>query len=511
MINNIMREPFGLLDASKEQDFLLDVFIDQMPFMKEALDPSVSILVGRRGSGKTALAQYFGFKTAPYELYARLDEPAVFADIITRIGTHSDTSREPPVIEHIAQLWEFAFWACLLSQAKNHPDFPSGGIIDKVFQSLRSVSPLGGHGAEVATLILRAAIEIAGGPAATLATIAEKLRAHLHSREFEAARQAIGQFLRNRSAVLVIDTLDQYDIRNTMMQSALAAMFHAVTRFSHGGKHDNLAIKCFVAQEILPYILYSGVLNVGKTFDRPVYLNWTPKSILHLLCRRLFRYLSQSYPKEVEQIGDVDWSDHHSIFEKLWFRHFPRTIDGSANPPESSFLFIQRHTQMRPRQAIWICNAIGREAQRDGTFPIMTAEQIRRGLDSVLELVAIDVINSFRAIYPNIRRIVSYLAGAPAMFRGTSFLDHVAPRTRKLWVDEEYTARLLHRLVTEVGIVGIVVKETEKYYEAEFAYNTKGYELELPDKATSVIHPMFYNMLRVQPPIKRYVLPKTAH
>jgi hypothetical protein len=74
------------------------------------------------------------------------------------------------------------------------------------------------------------------------------------------------------SGVIIVDTLDQYDVKNSAMDAALGSLFHAVGSFSRGGAHANIQVKCFLPQEILPYILYSTMPNVGKVLSNPVYL-----------------------------------------------------------------------------------------------------------------------------------------------------------------------------------------------------------------------------------------------
>ncbi len=58
--------PFGEESCEHElavlQDHYPEYFYEQSRFNEEALDPDVYLIVGRRGSGKTSLTQYFNFQ-----------------------------------------------------------------------------------------------------------------------------------------------------------------------------------------------------------------------------------------------------------------------------------------------------------------------------------------------------------------------------------------------------------------------------------------------------------------
>lgn len=86
-----LRDPFGLPDCESEVKLLKgkysELFFDETPFNEPALDPSAYLIVGRRGSGKTALAQYFSFQERfPDPYYIDVDEPAVYQEVLIELS-----------------------------------------------------------------------------------------------------------------------------------------------------------------------------------------------------------------------------------------------------------------------------------------------------------------------------------------------------------------------------------------------------------------------------------------
>src|SRR6185312_14933951 len=92
------KAPFGQADCESEMKVLKsnysDLYFDETPFNAAAVDPGTYLVIGRRGSGKTALAQYFSFqKTLQRPIYIDVDEPAVYQQVLSDIATHASEAR----------------------------------------------------------------------------------------------------------------------------------------------------------------------------------------------------------------------------------------------------------------------------------------------------------------------------------------------------------------------------------------------------------------------------------
>lgn len=97
------------------------------------------------------------------------------------------------------------------------------------------------------------------------------------------------------------------------------------------------------------------------------------------------------------------------------------------------------------------------------------------------------------------------------MFKGNR-LDKVAPRTSSSWSGGGYSPLNFRKLVVELGVVGRVRQVNEKlgFVEADFEYHNKD-RLTLYENDECVIHPLFYEKLRISREQKLRVYPFPDH
>jgi len=131
------------------------------------------------------------------------------------------------------------------------------------------------------------------------------------------------------------------------------------------------------------------------------------------------------------------------------------------------------------------------EARR---FPNLSESDIREGVKNMETELAIEIINSFGAQYPNVDKIVNGLMNMPMIFGGNE-LDKRAHETATHW-PESYTAAKFRSLVAELGIVGRVCGRDNGHIRAVFEYALRD-GLELTHRDECVIHPMFYTRFSV--------------
>jgi len=124
--------------------------------------------------------------------------------------------------------------------------------------------------------------------------------------------------------------------------------------------------------------------------------------------------------------------------------------------------------------------------------------------------LAEEIFNSYEAVYPDARQIVSCFNKQPSILPAAQ-IDEFAQRTKKQWAGVPYDRLLFRRLVVEIGLLGAIVSETDLFVEGEFEYMTEG-TLNLSDTESCVIHPVFYRYLRVVTKELKTVYPlTTAH
>jgi hypothetical protein len=308
------------------------------------------------------------------------------------------------------------------------------------------------------------------------------------------AQQKVTEFTVKEPIIIGIDTFERYDRENVAMMTITASLIECANNFNILYAKKGIHIKAFVSAEIFPHIKERAITNTTKFIRYPLYLRWRPRDLIRLISWRFFRFMSSNRRKN--SLPKVDWEDFDDILQKMWYPFFGRKITNLRGREEASFPYILRHTQMRPRQLVILCNNIAREAERAGKFPNFSEMQISQLIADCEYDLADEVLNSYDLIYPRVSEIIMALTNAPMVFKG-NFLDQVAKKTSHIWTSE-YSLSGFRRIVAELGIVGKVRNKSDdaKIIGADFEYIMPD-RLVITNDDECVIHPMFYSKLQV--------------
>jgi hypothetical protein len=120
-------KPFGQADCESEVKLLKsgysELYFDETPFNEAARLGETYLIIGRRGSGKTALSRYFSFQKAFVDpIYVDIDEPALYSTFLTELAATVSESSEVAVWR-LQRIWEYVVWSV-------------------VFEATRGLSPL---------------------------------------------------------------------------------------------------------------------------------------------------------------------------------------------------------------------------------------------------------------------------------------------------------------------------------------------------------------------------------
>ena len=116
-------DPFGEPDCESEvkllgEDEYKRYYFAHTKFNSEAIKKNTYLIVGRRGSGKTALSRYFSFQTTIENTIAiDVDEPAAFQEFMSKIASSVPYSREV-AIPKLVKVWEYIIWGIIFRQLK---------------------------------------------------------------------------------------------------------------------------------------------------------------------------------------------------------------------------------------------------------------------------------------------------------------------------------------------------------------------------------------------------------
>ena len=289
----------------------------------------------------------------------------------------------------------------------------------------------------------------------------------------------------------------------------MAALIQFAAEFNRDYADYGIHLKAFVSGEFFPYLKEVVLQNPAKSVKNAVYLLWRPKDLRRLISWRFFRYLEKAELLKRESKANIDWEDDRDVTEKMWRPSFGHEIANARGFREHSFPYVLRHTQMRPRQLILMCNAIAKRALEGRRFPSFTDEDIRYGVKEIESDLASEIISSFEPVYPEVRLIVNALMNIPMLFKGSE-LDKRAKLTRAQWPQNAYSLANFRQLVTELGIVGRVQRRNDAgWIDAEFDYSLKD-RLVITDQDDCAVHPMFYGRFNVECDLPVRVMPFSA-
>ncbi len=482
--------PFGLPDCEAEVKLLKsrysNLFFYEAPFNRPALGRSAYLVVGRRGSGKTALAQYFSFQSVWKNSYfIDVDEPAIYQEILIELSRRATATSEV-LVPNIVKIWEIIIWSLIFRELERQ-QHPIQNPFDVPKAARKTSSFINDALHWIARVLL---------PADEVGT-SSSLHGALERRAFEEAQHDALVISKQHPIIIAIDTLEKCDISNEYMMLALAALIQCAANFNLEFSLQGIHLKVFIPGEVYPHLKESVLLNPTKSIRRePVHLLWRPKDLLRLTSWRFYRFLVEQNFLPPQGEVEMDWENHHDVLKHFWRPYFGETLTNSRGLNEHTWPYVLRHTQMRPRQLILICNSIANFALSEGSFPRFSEQSIRKGVQDAEVLLAEEILNSFSKTYPQVSRIVDALSGLPMIFPAKE-LDKRARVTRTEWQNGTYSLNRFRQLIAETGIVGRVSRQNSRggFIDADFEYSSTE-RLSLTSEDECVIHPMFYKKLR---------------
>ena len=482
--------PFGLADCESEvrilrnqQENYKDLYFEQTPFNEAARGDNTYLIIGRRGSGKTALAQSFSFQhDGSNPIYILVDNPRAYREVLGNVSGDSVQPRDVAVAR-LCRIWEYTVWRLIESELREM-SLPAAQT-DASSRVKRILQDLCGLLFDNETDLHE--------PDDRLSGLLEQEHDALSRIKQEAKRAA-----RSRPIIVVLDTLEKYDLTDESLINAVAALIQFAEDFNQDFAPLNIHIKTLMSGEVFPHLEEEVLDNPSKSIRDQVFLFWRPRDLLRLIAWRFFLYLSMHNQLRPESQHSIDWSSYDDVLRRMWIPYFGHVVTNGRGVRENTFAYVLRHTQMRPRQLIILCNSIAASSlqNRKSTFPVMREEDIVIGIKAGEDRLATEVINSFSAAYSNIAGILNSLQGCPMSFPGKE-LDRRAHSSASEWPRGQYSQPAFRRLVAELGIVGRAKKITDSVIDAEFEYSIPR-RLSLMPSDDCVLHPMFYSRFNVQ-------------
>lgn len=487
--------PFGAPACEHEittlQDLYPEYFYSLGRYTREAMDVDNYLFVGRRGSGKTSLTKYFHFQDIyPGARWIDVNEDDIYEIVLKQVATlmaTSDYQMSITPVDKAARLWRFILWALILNEYST-PD-------DRIHRPFFGDTIASQDGRDQRHAILEHFRRHASGDKAD---IIDEIEKYFASDECDKIRNDVVQMTRDTPLIIAVDSVERYEKNNEVMMATFAGLIQCASDFNINAARDGIHVKVFFPAEMFPYLKEQVIRNVAKHIRNPVYLLWRSRDLVHMISWRFWKFLISTPGLQAQVPTDVDWTDFERILETLWYPYFGAELTNGTGLRERTFPYLLRHTQMRPRQLVQLCNGIVRQARIHGLGLNFTRVDIPQVVRSIETEMADEVINSYSAIYPQVSAVIDSLHEIPITFKGNE-LDKVARKTRSAWPHGEYSLEAFRALVVELGIVGKIRHRDRHgpYIIGDFDYTMTDH-LPLSSDDDCVVHPMFYEKLHVK-------------
>jgi len=488
----LIHKPFGENSCEDEKRLLLGnyekYYFSNKRFESRLLERATYLVIGRRGTGKSSLIEYFSFNGLHRRMRCiDVNEPELYQVVLEKVAKLVEddalhTSHKSKLI------WKYVIWGLVFREyAEKDERIRVAGLMD--YSGEQKMTP-----SRVVLSLIQGLVSKFTGLG--VEQVFESIEAKLSSEVFRRAQAAVLEHCRHDEAVVALDSIEDYPVANTAMMAAISALVEYAAEFNAEYSYKGLHLKVFLSSEIFPHLLASVIPNPLKVVRDPLVMHWRPKELLRFVGWRWYLHLKETgrIPRELE----IDFERPGDVMKKLWEPFFGTELINAAGKKEKSFAFLLRHTQLRPRQLVILCNQLFRFVEENGRSGENHSREAARAVDAVQSQLAIEVINSYKKIYHNVDRILNALTGLPMMFKGKE-LDRVARVTGSQWENEQYSPYTFRAICAELGIIGRVrhFDQRSGIIAADFEYFIED-NLILTDRDDCVFHPLFFSKYNVQ-------------
>jgi hypothetical protein len=450
-----------------------DILIYQTEAFDEIIDDARPIIVGRRGSGKTAivaaLAARYGrddhshgdgaATLAKGDIYVLINSWDHLDQLVIDVGTdarHSlggDGDWSSLLPETTARHWGRRLWMVIFNRIYSESLYDSG-IRTKLSSVVRYV-----QGKDI----------IAEDGQVSENSLNEK---------FNQTKQSVIKYLNEekKKCLIVIDSLEEYPVLAPRFQKIISGLLKCVNDFN--ADYPSIRIVCCIPEEVEPHFI-AKASNHLKDFSTSSVskLRWHPIDLLRIVAERYREFLyiyshdDRAFTKQIKKF-DFGVRSHIRDFFSLFM---PRTIKNSLEREEASLAYIIRHTQLLPREFLMIFDAaIVSSHKFSGSWRSLDHAAIVRAVESQEPLLALQVLQPYRSLYPDLLTAAQDVLPELPPICTLSDLDRVGARLRKMTRHETNNP---WETLYQIGVLGYIDERprgpsNEKYEYGRFHFNS---------------------------------------
>ncbi len=479
-------DPFGPIDSVDidlaDRDVLEDLFETHNRIYKN-MRQRPSIIMGRRGSGKTSYLRTVYFDRE-YEFIAEIRTQRVFEEITKVI----QATAKDAYVESLVELWEMVLWVCVFAE-----------LSQKSFLSAERLNLVNLY---LAGLGVRDAIGVDDVLMKLAKILNEVTQQHPHEGilavlrrldrvAFDGVKAAVTDSLKNagKRFVILMDSLEDFRLELASAADALRGLLKFVGAMNKPS--DVVDIRFCLPSEL--YRRVAGFSsNQNKDFRRALKLQWKSTELILVGARRLKLYLKLYYPDFFKRLSSLDVGERSAAL-KLFGAVLPPQVTNAAGFREDTISYILRHTQLLPRHFLMLLNSIFRNIGDNGggvPFPL-SERRIVNGIRQVEEKIVMEIFGAFRLVHPTAEETCRCCLLALGHRFDSGELQRAFNRHGKaVFGGDGY--RDFQRMLLELGVVGRVKtdKAGDMYIQGDFEYSVE-HEVVIRPQDEMCMHPLF--------------------
>jgi energy-coupling factor transporter ATP-binding protein EcfA2 len=483
-------------------------------------EKSTLFVFGRRGTGKSAILQMLNFeinqkKIKTYSNSIMINQEDVYHGLAIQL--RNSPLCDLPLIELIHTIKEKWNWVIKVSGMFSIYEDSSISTSEKqkIKGYLSSLSIIKNNGQSSKFKPFKFVTDTFAEELDRVDCLPTKLGAaifriskRLFTPDFEDAEEEMYELLKSKkkTILVLIDSIERYNIKDKVSESVAVGLIDSLLKL-YNESDRGLYAKAFFPSEIIPHMTPS---NWSKTEDKVHVIKWSYNDLRRMLAKRYFKSIIKTDATKTE-ITDFCKDLPNSLYN-----YFPKEITTRSGIRFDTISYIISHTQKKPREFIFLVNCILTLAELEKVdCKQLTEKVIVDGMHILIESLFRDATNMYETIYPDASAIIrKTLSEAPAYF-GNAELDVMLQEINTyLKKDSLLTKDDIKDLFLQSGIIGIMqekrkLSDSKNILLALFEYQIKG-TLSLQSKTTCVIHPMFYQALRIKTDINTFTYPTPA-
>lgn len=495
-------EPFGPNSTEFIGEELFEKIFDKGNSAYASLQYRPFLIVGRRGSGKSAILT--AIKNGNRFLHTvEVPSDSTFQDIIDKIDSGVANTT---ISETVKFVWEKLIWAMIFAELLKHysASNPKQAIILSGY-----MSKIGLENPSLPSKIVEFVVKLLKRNSEAGEDALEALEKILDSNStFENTKEVAIELIASKKfkVAVLIDNIEQIDLSQTSHSLALSGLLMAIDTFKK--PEVPCEVRCCIPAEIYPKLVKLAA-NADKSFDKKTVLHWSSMELAKIASLRYFQYVRLYAPNSINKLIVGLELDNRRGLDEFIHTFFPRKITNSMGFEEPTLRYILRHTQLLPRQVISYFNAIAQKSLLLGNENFRFSEKAI--IDAVSETeaeICQGIFGSYFKIHPDAQDVCNIILPELGLTFSSGEFEKIF-REKKGLLPNYGNNRKCLQMLTEIGAVGVVIAENDGYYDAEFSYNLP-LNLALRHADLFCVHPAFSGAFRSRHAFSEYrpIFPK---